>query len=292
MIVLHRFSKFLAKFTIGKKLLAQLQRVWRVVRGEVAPRDFDDENRRQIYAANISKASKIAAKIHLVHVVRGKFVDMILTPPAELNISVAGSQPNTRQAEETLNLGNCLYFYAGRALKRVGGVALAFNASCESGHTGDATPFDSGGLVGGRIQSNLADEQAKINYCNSCRVDLQLWRQEFAKYLAAYFSQIGDYWEGRPAWNDAAGILLHPENTWQAWTYEVRFREPQAILDVEKWCISQTERVLYYQKALASVTPPWEKALLLDFAKKELPAMGTRGYAQELETWVRREAGV
>jgi hypothetical protein len=58
------------------------------------------------------------------------------------------------KAETALGLPRSLYFYSGRACPEFGDVALAFEAGSEDGHTGSATPFDTGGLLAGHIKAS------------------------------------------------------------------------------------------------------------------------------------------
>ena len=135
----------------------------------------------------------------LVHV-SGKVVpfDELLThPPHEIPTS---SHPTycsdaTRKAERLLGMAPSAYFCAGRACPKFGDVALAFDPSCEIGYTVSATPFDTGGLVHDDryIKCNLNgpdDEAALVDFARSSEITGPAWRDEFARFLAAYFEPL------------------------------------------------------------------------------------------------------
>jgi hypothetical protein len=167
-----------------------------------------DQEWNQMYKGNLKQARTIAEKIPLIHVTanpdRGiSFEDLILHPPHEIPTSedIDYYSELTRSAENILDLNCSAYFYAGRAHPDFGIVALAFERSCEEDHTGTATPFDTGGLAGGHIDSNLPDRHPETlrAFIQASMEQLKDWRQAFTQFLAAYFSPISDYWSENQA---------------------------------------------------------------------------------------------
>lgn len=266
-----------------------------------------DDEQRILYARNHAQARKIAESIHLIHVTSSNLAQLLLLPPPCL--LVTGKVPgrpadNMIKIEDLLGLGRCLYFYAGRAYPKAGGAAIAFNKECENGHTGSATPFDTGGLmpviVGGlricRIHTNLRDDQL-IDFCNKCKKELDrrghdYWRDDFGEFLAAYFAQLEDYWLNSPWKADAAGIFLNSANSWRSWTYEIRFNEAHNIVDgAEAWCASDAQWTLYADEL--ENAPPEDVDLLNAFLLKSLNEdVGITNYGGAVEDWVRKEAGL
>jgi hypothetical protein len=197
---------------------------------------------RNRYRINISLSRKVAKSMPLVHVLgRAKHVrlsQIILEKPyPKLKTSASHGSANTLYTEAKWSLPPSLYFYAGRAAPsgRYGYMALAFDKSCEAIQQGSATPFDTGGLAHGYILTNLADDVAAKDFVAKSLISLDKWRCGFSKYLAAYFQSPSDHFAGRPIQLDPEE-LHDPNNTWRAWTFEVRFHDNQKIADCIKWC--------------------------------------------------------
>jgi len=191
------------------------------------------------------------------------------------------------------------YFYAGRAHPSFGNVALAFAADCETGHTGSATPFDTGGLLHPRRPIRLglvpADGDAeRAQYGKDSEIPLDRWRDVFAHVLAAYFDRASDYWAGRPKPLDPEG-LYELNDDWRAWTFEVRFSQGQSIAARVAWCSDESvmaglRRLLDEQ----GPTPPGDPPTALDRFLQGPPALepaGTPEFCRRMEQWVREEVG-
>ena len=96
----------------------------------------------------------VAMKMPLVHV-ESNVCDLVMNPPHEIPTSATDGKSNTKRTEELLGLPPSAYFYAGRACPDFGNRAFAFAAECEAGHTGAASPFDTGGLMSQRSHLKL-----------------------------------------------------------------------------------------------------------------------------------------
>jgi hypothetical protein len=190
---------------------------------------------------NRNKAKRVAKEIPLVHVIRTKhFLEVVKSPLLMLSITQEGrSSPKTIKAEDTLGLGRCLYFYAGRACPEFGEIALAFDAQCEEEHSGWATPFDTGGLAAQKIRWNLPDQNDERirDFTMKSRVPLEQWRERFASFLETYFPDLSTYWFSRPCQADPEEIYILNDD-WRAWVFEVRFQEPHDACNRIALCTS------------------------------------------------------
>jgi hypothetical protein len=265
-----------------------------------------DANWNREYQAALPETQRVAQTIHLVHVTGVRenqpreqciaFERLLLEEPHEIPTS---SNPlycsdATRLAEDILGLGRSSYFFVGRACLDFGDVALAFTPKCEEGHTGSATPFDTGGLINGRIQGNLPDPgNARCDFGSSATIQLSLWRTAFGHYLAAYFSTPLDYWTARqPSRVDPEGIYRHPDNTFRAWTFEVRFSEGHSIYNnLAAW--SARETFITELRRILDATPlsdpageqsPIERFLAI---APNITPKGDPDFCGSMERWIR-----
>ena len=231
------------------------------------------------------------------------------------------------RTEEAMGLGSSLYFYIGRVHPEFGEAAFAYPLADICDVDGDATPFDTGGLFAGficftstcgtincvnkatcakinpidpsRIQRCIPDEVGLKTFMDKSRstsdgnFSLSEIVKLFTEYLAAYFSEPGDYWDNqkRPFRNDPDSIFLHPRNEdFRAWTFEVRVHEPQRIEDCAAWGVSanmwnQQLRPLA-RHANANSSDP-----LLSLLSRT-PVTIRANFAEEMEQWIRDRAGV
>jgi hypothetical protein len=266
-----------------------------------ALKDLEDRINRdpewtRMFRENWQWAAAVAREMPLLHVT-GKhdgFEERLLAPPYQLTPSGAGaSSESTLAAEESLDLGSSLYFYAGRAHPGFGLMALAFKAESESSHTGSATPFDSGGVCRGYIRLALsqAGQEALRRFVRESIVDLSRWRDEFAKFLAAYFSPLLAYWSDRPCRSDPEQIFADPQNEWRAWTYEVRFREVQQIFDAVAWCAKGKDVRERFNRKLRNV-PALRTELreaIAHFRQREIRHDDTVCHCELIQEWARKE---
>lgn len=248
----------------------------------------------KMYETNLPLAREIASKVPLIHVTKGELLTLVVSkPPQEITSSVAGRSDRAIEVEDALGLGRCLYFYAGRASKDFGDFALAFSdPSFEDRHTGSATPFDTGGLYRGFILWNLPDRELwrLKEFVDNSRVPLAVWRDGFARFLAAYFASPLDYWSARPKMADPEGILLHPSNSWRSWAFEIRVHEGENIFGRSAWCCTSN----FFQKLDSAVTADKEPPLdayetwLQTFLEREgaICPNGTEEFHEKMEEWV------
>lgn len=206
----------------------------------------EDPHWREAFDEQFPRALRLAYAIPLVHVSgqpgRASFPEVLQTPPHAIPTSEKSAvycSDKTRCAEMKLALGNCAYFYAGRAHPSFGKVVLAFDKECEDGHTGSATPFDTGGWAARLISGNLPDYRISTlrRFTADSLIPLARWREEFARYLAAYFSPVSAYWSGHPYRPDPEELFVrNKEDEWRVWVFEIRFWEPLSFFDATVWC--------------------------------------------------------
>jgi hypothetical protein len=255
------------------------------------------------YDARRPVCDDVASKMPIVHVTGYKrlFKYIFINDPHEIP-PTDGSHSlssGTRKAEDLLGFKRSVYFYAGRAHRKFGNVALAFFACCEENHTGSATPFDSGGLVHPRrfikLKLDSDDESRLVQYGKESVLSLSEWRTVFGKILAAYFDNVIDYWKGKPNPHDPEG-LYELNDEWRAWTFEVRFYEGQSIFDRAAWC---TDEPLWNRLRRdhdgQETKPPGDPPTALDRFMEGpglIIAPGSATFCDEVERWVRKEVGL
>jgi hypothetical protein len=258
---------------------------------------------REMYENNLEQARRVAEKMPLVHVSGNperaiSFEDLILHPPHEIPTSEDTDyySESTRSAEDTLDLRRCAYFYAGQPHPDFGNVALAFDPSCEATHTGTATPFDTGGLAGEHIDSNLPDRQPETlrAFTQASMEPLEGWRQAFRQFLSAYFLPISDYWSGRPCQPDPDDLFVRNDD-WRAWTFEVRFHEGQNIFDAMKWCPNKaySESVGRALKRLSLTAGSVSHQTIAQFQERKLDVDEiSQDHCETIEKWVQSEVDI
>lgn len=247
------------------------------------------------YQRRLPEAAKVASMMPLVHV-DNRFEAILATPPYEIPTAEG---PSSQQAEDLLGYRRSVYFYAGRACPRFGNVALAFSPKCEEGQSGSVTPFDSGGLVHPRkyIKIRLVPDDenpARIEYGKKSTLELSEWREVLSRVLAAYFDRDIDYWTGYPARLDPEN-LYDRWNSYQAWSFEVRFYEPQPVLKRVAWTADEsTMNLLRRMLNEQPVTIPGDPPTILDqvFAVPALDPAGAPTFCATMEQWVIAEVGL
>lgn len=267
---------------------------------EIDSRISSDPSWQTTFNSNLSQAQSAASGMHLVHV-SGHFI-----PFQELSLSRSFEIPTseesagycsavTRRSEDAHGLKRSVYFYAGRACPEFGPIAFAFPPQCEVARQGSATPYDTGGLFGGRILWNFPDHDPPTlaKFTKESIFDLRGWRDAFTIYLAAYFNPLEAYWTGRP-WQDDPDGLFHTANSWRAWVFEVRFDKGPNLLAASAWCARPDQADLLYE--LAEEHPPLgsQYSNLQEFIEttEELVPGGSPYYCEEVEDWVRGKAGL
>lgn len=192
-----------------------------------------------------------ALNVPLIHVTKHRpddnilFEKLLLTPPHELPVTPAcvalSAEKSTQKSERIQDLGRNLYFYAGRAFP-YGEVALMFDPECAV-HTGSATGFDTGLFGNGKLKNSLLDNMDDTTETHTTLreftqrnlIPLSRWRSGFRKHLAVNFSDPSHYFDGKPCTSGPAELFSRNPDNYFAWTYEVRFREGQDVLEALEW---------------------------------------------------------
>lgn len=252
----------------------------------------------ETYLKNLPEGESIAKKVCLVHVsgnpARKSFYRLVSTPPHEIPTSEVPDycSDDTRECEDKGGLPRSVYFYAGRAHERFGEIALALEPEFEDGHTGSVTPFDTGGLLSrnGSIATNLPDRKdATLRaFVKASEIEFDKWRTQFARYLAAYFSPISDYWTGKPFKIDPEELFLL-NTDWRAWVFEVRFHEAHTIQSTSFWCASKGQTALLRREAKSDSASPTPLKSFLENVPS-LAVQGTRFYIRVFENEVLKRA--
>ena len=261
-----------------------------------------DLERQKAYNDNIDSFSEVAANIPLLHTSgnetrhRISFDEILFSENPVLPTSEEKNRycsEDTRDYEDILGLGRCLYFYAGRAHPSFGQIVLAFEPNIESKHTGSATPFDTGGVVNDKIQTNIKNfnDEAKKKFAQKYTSTLGRWRIDFGIYLAAFFESTRDYWFGRPYKVDKEELYEQKYgNKWRSWTYEIRFWEEQSVLESVKWCASESQTQRLHEGILAR--SPIVDSDLITFMDNALEPMGSLRYIEKMEEWARLRTNI
>lgn len=137
--------------------------------------------------------------------------------------------------------GPCAYTRKGA----IGDAAVWLSPIAEKGATGSASPFDTGALEHGYLRPWDAQGVAeRWSFFEATQVPLARWREKFAAWLTASYSDPRRYLEtdkgrhesGDPDGGDPDGVFAangtrHPKgNDRRAWTWEVRL-EGRVSLD-------------------------------------------------------------
>jgi len=247
------------------------------------------------FSRRLPNSQVVASATPLIHV-EGRFDNIIASSLQEIPTAESA---NSQKAEDDLGYQRSVYFFAGRACHRFGSVALAFAPDCEAKHTGSATPFDSGGLVHPNkyIQVKLEPDDelpSRIEYGKASTISLTEWRKVFAQVLAAYFDSDVSYWTDRPARFDPEE-LYGASNSYEAWSFEVRFYEPQTIHERVAW--STDESMMNQLRPLQDAQPvtiPGDPPSVLDrvFEVSPLDPAGSPTFCATMELWVKSEVGL
>jgi len=235
----------------------------------------------------------------LIHVTGGadRFSAMVSSSPQAIMASTSLIS-TTRTAEVTLGLNPSIYFFAGRAYPQAGGCAFAFGPECEPGQVGSATPFDTGGLVNPKryIKIDATSDADIAAYGKASIILLTQWRDDLAQVLAAYFDADEDYWQGIPARHDLDGLYARNpgRDSWRAWTFEIRFTQPQPLAERVAWCADEVTmgRLRKLQDA-QPVNPDGDPPTVLDLfldGPEPLEPSGSPIFGVLMEAWAREEA--
>jgi hypothetical protein len=254
-------------------------------------------------------AASVAERMHLVHVTGAKisgerwnaFISIVTEPPRAIPTSenLVYCTDDTRRAEDAIGFPRSVHFYAGRAHPAFGSVAVVFGPGCQQGHSGSATPFDTGGFVWQpvppmKVRLVPNDElPQRISYCRKSELSLDEWRQAFARFLAAYFDKSEDYWTGRPSRPDPEG-LYELNDDWRCWAFEIRFAEAQPIHDRVAWCADESVMQALFRLHNSEPNAPGEPRPVHRFLNNPpaLKPSGTPFYCKAVENWVMGQLGI
>ena len=181
----------------------------------------------------------VALQMPLTHAISERGFRALLEGAAHLLLTShpARSASWTLTAEHCLGFQSSLYFYAGRVRPAAGDAVFLLAAHAEVGHTGAATPFDTGALVHHTSTTlerpNLCPELALT--VQSASIPLSEWRAALAAFLSEHFVQPSDYWNKPPTRPLPFPATACP---WEAWTFEVRFFEAHDVEDRQNCIIS------------------------------------------------------
>jgi tetratricopeptide (TPR) repeat protein len=258
----------------------------------------DNPEQEASFRRNLELARLIADRMPLVHVT-GKGVPFVVTlsaVPSEIPTSedLNYCSEATRRAENLLNLSPSVYFYAGRACDDFGNVAIAYDPSVEADHTISVTPFDTGGLIHEKrlikcTLNSATDEAALIEFAKASEVAADAWRDEFARFLAAYFRNPWQYWDAAPDYQDPEQLFTMNWD-WRAWTFEIRFGESHPVTNGQlAWCASpdMIELLRGLDNTLPISQPGEPESALRQFMNQSpINADGSNDIVEELETWI------
>ena len=158
--------------------------------------------------------------------------------------------------------------------------------------------FRFGGLVNPKKHIKITlvpddENPARIEYGKKSTLELSEWREVLSRVLAAYFDRDIDYWTGYPARHDPEN-LYDRWNSYQAWSFEVRFYEPQPVLKRVAWTADEsTMNCLRRMLNEQPVTIPGDPPTILDqvFAVPALDPAGSPTFCATMEQWVIAEVG-
>ena len=167
----------------------------------------------------------------------------------------------TREVEVQCGLPPSRYFYAGRADRQYGDIALAYRPSLETGHTGSANPFDSGDVYHQEINPVRFDLERAIRLIRETLVSLSEWRREFVEFLRAYFPRLQAYFSGTPArdgdWGPPDLPARHPNDHWRTWTWEVRLYEEHPVSQhLQAWAVTEHGYQTLTMARISGALPP------------------------------------
>ncbi len=160
--------------------------------------------------------------------------------------------PATIVAEVGLGIvGTPYYFYAMRTHRDFGFVVFILKQADnldEIVPRMGATPFDTGGLWHGRVQTSpKLSSPGRRELFRRNDFALHLWSSAFARYLRDNYPSVDAYISGRPPRHAVKPILNGHPNGPRAWTWEVRYPPALAAqhLEVANAFMREDERDIY-----------------------------------------------
>lgn len=187
----------------------------------------------------------------------------------------ASKTTRTRCVEQNLGLGEALYFYVGHACPAFGDCVFVYTPEVSNTWAGTVTPFDTGGLVGyihgkGIPETKCVPEevsepdwQALRAYIKARIHSIDVWRDEFRKFIDEYFAGRPDnYVAGaRPVQCDAD--QRHPDlrNERRAWTWELQVHSDHELFDGLILCCMSDDKRTDLRKRLGVLDPRWKSVL-------------------------------
>jgi hypothetical protein len=250
---------------------------------------FHDPSWKSEFENQLPRSILVANKIPLLHVTSDRSViDDILRRVRGLGPSETwerrSNKTQTTEAALDWKAGPKTYYYAGRTCCEFGGIVLAFSNDCELLREGFATPFDSGGIMHGHIAIGVFASESLRSFVEKSRIEITKWRQEFAHYLAAYFSPLTSYWTGRPCHADPDGIFSNGHNQWRAWVFEICLEGLQDFSQAVAWCGSRDYHD-QVRRHLVDEVPPFGGQVVANFMARQLRPGGADDYVEIMEDW-------
>lgn len=132
-----------------------------------------------------------------------------------------------------------MYFYLGFAHPDFGSIGFAFDTGKVT-QVGTVTPFDSGGMVSGRIKPlDSEPPDARCRTVQENTVPYASRESAFTTFLDNFYSMPTSYLDdGPPERPDCYGIFHHGGNERRAWTWEVQLPAALPLHDsVAAWSI-------------------------------------------------------
>lgn len=207
-----------------------------------------------------------------------------------------------REVEVRCGWPPCTYFYAGQASPSYGDVAFAYASPMEKDQSGQAAPFDTGGVYSGKSYPFKAPHaptppDGAIDFLKKNTYPLHAWRVAFEHYLDSYFADNwADYCQRQPpnsyeraTWGNPDLPARDKRNfspvDWCSWVWEVRMETRVPLLGegLLLWTASQStmDALLDMDPAgqLGAYPPPNRRGLT------NLPHKKSINFARAMKQW-------
>lgn len=286
-----------------------------------------DSNWESEFNQAIARASEIASKLPLVHVL-GR------SEPQRLDVRTVFSQsppriplsqeivdgrpvcgPGAAFVEEQLSVhcglhnelkDGVIYCYAGRARPDYGEVAIAVfcDAEAEQDFEIGGFPFDTGAVL---KPTNSAEQALEISSIDKNDIpgrrtflkdslSFVPWRTDFAAWLAAYFGHdLDQYWSGHPTRPDPENLYtLNPGTSFRAdSTWEILLKKSVHISTCQALCASNQAIIEIRKLMMTALTDHLDfHDELLSIRDKDLNSLDhtnteSSTHCDQLNNWIR-----
>ncbi|MBF0180053.1 MAG: hypothetical protein HQM03_08520 [Magnetococcales bacterium] len=151
------------------------------------------------------------------------------------------NQLETQCARHGIDMPRCRYYYAGLAHEAFGDIAFAYRPEHEKRCQGWANPFDTGGVVLGKMRpfhtrdwrhAQTDRRRAACEFIKETRIGRAVWRRAFGKFLdRCYGGDVRPYLNGtppkKPCPSEVSSSRQPPGEEARnldrrAWTWEIR----------------------------------------------------------------------